>query len=991
MALPALLFAAALGSGAGGPPPVQEPVWEEVRPLLERRCLPCHGGERVKSRFRLATATTFRRGGARGPAVDPGDPARSRLLEVIGYGNPDLAMPPDGRLPEAEIEVLRRWVLAGAPWPEGPEGRLADPERFPDEPEGAGREALNWWAWTTSPKPELPRGAASGAAHPVDAFLLADLNEAGLRPAPRAAPRVLLRRATLALTGLPPTPEETSAFLEAVERRGFEAAWEELLDRLLASPHYGEQMARRWMDLVRYAETNGYERDARKTNIWRYRDWLIRSFEEDKPWDRFVLEQLAGDELATYAPELVPPEDPTGPLLATGYYLLGLWQDEPVDVAQSQADELADVVDTTAQAFLGLTLGCARCHDHKADPISQRDYYAFTAWFNNLLGYGGGAVGQHLGGGFTTPVADRPRPGQESVAERDRRIAAVDLELRPFLEELRRKVPERTGEERILVADAAAGPALWRYHLGEAPAAWPAPGFDDASWAEGPSGFGREGTPGSRIGTPWTGDRIQLRTRFRLTSIPEGLVLRFHHDDDLQVFLNGVLVFERSGYVTEYQEVQLPSEAVDALVVGSNVLAVSCVQDFGGQYVDVGLRSGWLSDASQEEAWRIRLASQGERFLSPERWAEARRLLAERRSLEELPVAEPYPALIAVERGPEAPVQHVLLRGSVHARGEVVEPGVPRVFLQDGRRGPVPPEPPPGARSSGRRLALARWLVGEGRFFSARVQANRLWQYAFGRGLCPTPGDFGHLGQPPTHPELLDYLAWELLERDGSLKEMLRFLMTSEAWMRASTAGAETLEADPLNRLYARFPPRRLTAEEYRDSLLRTSGLLNPARFGPSVFPPLPEEILTTASRPDQAWGVSPPEEANRRSLYIHVKRSLRFPLLAALDQPEPDLACPERFPTNVPTQALMTLNGSFPWEAAEALARRVEAEAGDRAGRVERAVERVLGRPCAPQETARHLALLDRLEQEEGLSPHGALQLFCLGLYNLNEFFWID
>ena len=347
---------------------------------------------------------------------------------------------------------------------------------------------------------------------------------------------------------------------------------------------------------------------------------------------------------------------------------------------------------------------------------------------------------------------------------------------------------------------------------------------------------------------------------------------------------------------------------------------------------------------------------------------------------------------MVAERAGEPTQQRVLLRGSVHAAGDVVAPSVPRAFLAGGTLAAPSPPPPlvPGV-SSGKRLALARWMTTEATHLTARVMANRLWQGHFGAGLCRSPGDFGRLGERPTHPELLDHLAATLIAEGWSLKAMHRRILNSSTWRMAARRSEQAVAADPRNLLYAGFPARRLSAEEYRDAVLASSGALDRRLYGPSVYPPLPPEVLASASRPDQAWRDAPPEDAARRSLYVFVKRSLRVPLLAALDQPDPDLPCPERFPTNVPTQALMTLNGDFTAEQAAILAARITAEAASPRARLAQAVLHTLGRAAEEAELERGVAFLARLQQEYGLEAQEALRVYCLGLYNRNEFQWLD
>lgn len=961
------------------------PEFDAVRPLLENHCLECHGGQARESGLSFADRESFKAGGSRGPAVDQEALESSRLLDVLSYRNPDLAMPPSGELEPQVRRVLEAWVRAGAPWPEGGAGELADPEAHPLESSALDPDAP-WWAYEPLDFDRLAPMEAEGA-HPVDGFIMAGLAEQRLAPAPAAESLEALRRLTYDLTGLPPSVGDWQEFEALREAEGFDRAWGRAIDRLLASPQFGEHFARKWLDLVRYAETNGYERDNPKQNIWRYRDWVVRAFERDLPYNLFAQWQIAGDEFST---DLETNEDRDEAWLATGYFRLGVWDDEPVDRQQALADEIADVADTTSQVFMGTTFGCARCHDHKADPVTQREYYEFSAHFAGMRGYGGGSFRDILGPG---------RPGIRERSERDadleRNLDGLSVIAREW--DLIASDPRAEDAVQVLLPDARSAPQAWRYLEGEAPEGWSQPGFDDSGWELGPAGFGAPGTPASRVGTEWRSDRIQLRTTFRLAEIPEALRLWLHYDDDVHVYLNGQEVLHRTGYVVDYGAYQMGREALDALVVGRNVIAVDCVQDFGGQYVDVGLdtaidglaHNGWLEQLER------RIGEVPEGLLEPgsldsraiEAWLRRNELLREQ-------VREAFRAQVVLERGPQAPDQYVHLRGSVHAPGERVEPGVPRAWSRGAQPGAAAHEV--GAVSEatntpGRRRALAEWLFDGGAHLAARVEANRLWQQMFGRGLCRTSGDFGRLGVLPTHPELLDYLAAELIRLKWSRKAFLSFLATSEAYRRSSEGPAESLAADPRNEHLWRRDPRRLTAEEYRDSTLAVSGELNPERFGPWVYPPLAREVLETSSRPDAAWGQSSDADAVRRSLYVHTKRSLREPLLAVLDQPDPDLPCPERFPTNVPTQALLTLNGDFTGQRAAAFAEDLWESSATSKERVDSAIERAMARPAGPGEVERNLAFLEGLSDEFDVSQREAFELFLLGLFNRNEFLWLD
>ena len=661
--------------------------------------------------------------------------------------------------------------------------------------------------------------------NPIDAFILAKLDQKGFAPAPAATKAQLLRRACYDLTGLPPTPAEVDAFLAD----NSPDAYEKVVDKLLASPHYGEKWGRHWLDLVRFAETNSYERDNAKPNAWRYRDYVIKSFNEDKPYDRFIREQIAGDEM----PEAKTSSDP---VVATGYYRLGIWDDEPTDPLQSRYDSLDDIVATTSQVMLGLTVDCARCHDHKIDQIPQKDYYKLLAFFHNINHFRNGG-----------PTDEAPLMG-----DADSRVAY-----------------EHRQKER------------------------------------------------------------------------------------------------------EQQVAQVQSLVTEA-------------EDIFRQLISGEPGRGDITRASVGELIR----TEGRRVLGADRYRDYQRL---RRRLRELqkPPSDVELALAVTEAGPAAPETFVLVRGSAHAKGPKVEPGFPEVL---GGTVPTIPAPPAGAKTSGRRTVLANWLTSPDNPLTARVMANRLWQYHFGRGIVRSSNNFGLQGDAPTHPELLDWLASEFLNNKWSMKAMHRLIMTSNAYRMASSGGdPKALAADPRNDLFWRFDLRRLTAEEYRDSVLALNGTLNTKLYGPSVFPPIPKEVLAGQSVPGKGWDTSGPTDSARRSVYVHVKRSLRLPILQSFDVAEPDTSCPVRFVTIQPTQALGTLNSEFMNQDADKLAQRLKREAGDDVRKqVALGVRLVACRAPTDADVARGLELIEALKKE-GAAPEVALKYFCLLTLNLNEFVFVD
>ena len=415
-----------------------------------------------------------------------------------------------------------------------------------------------------------------------------------------------------------------------------------------------------------------------------------------------------------------------------------------------------------------------------------------------------------------------------------------------------------------------------------------------------------------------------------------------------------------------------------------NTLAVLCRQSTGGQYIDVGLRTGWL-DTSEAKVERLRSLTRN----GGEENRAVQSLLDALDRLLKAPVVEPYEALVVAEYGTVGPEQRIHLRGSAHAEGDRVDPAIPDVLAWTGQ--PIVAASDALKESSGRRHALAEWLTVNARDISARVLANKLWQGHFGRGIARTSGDFGRLGDRPTHPELLEHLAQRVLDHNWSLKAMHREIMLSQAYRMSSRASDQALAADQNNDHLQRRDPRRLTAEQYRDAVLHVTGQLNRKMFGPSVYPEIEPEVLATASRPNEAWGRSPTGEANRRSIYVFAKRSLRFPLFESFDQPSPDSACLVRFDTNVPTQSLLTLNGNFINDAARHFVDRLSREADDLPQMIERGIRLAFGRAPHPEEVQRHLAFLHRISKEFELSDESALVYFALGILNANEFMWID
>ena len=715
-------------------------------------------------------------------------------------------MPPEGDpVSPEEIQILTDWIRQGAKW-------------------------SKHWAFEPMSDPAPPRvNAAAWRANPIDAFIYDSLVRAGLEPNAPADKAALIRRAYYDLTGLPPRYDQVRAFVADSDP----AAYEQLLEGLLQSPHYGERWGRHWLDLVRYAETNSYERDGPKPNAYKYRDYVIKSFNDDKPYDQFVREQLAGDELDEVTRET---------LTATGYYRLGIWDDEPADPLLARYDGLDDIVMTTSQVFLGLTFNCARCHDHKIDPIPQADYYSM----------------------FGDVPSGCDHPGAHVVTNRDNNqidVSATGAD-RQLYQRRTRQRQKRELEQEIRAIEQAGIAKM------DAP---------DQRATEGPK-----------------------RDRNRVLKEK----LRDHLSDEQW---------------TLYRELKQQLETV--------------------------LREG-----------------------------------------RELPPRELVMGLARCEPRPQA--THVLMRGNPHAVGVAVSAEFPEIF---GGGVPAFPEVADGARSAGRRRVLADWIASEENMLTARVIANRVWQFHFGRGIVRSPNNFGQLGTPPTHPELLDFLARQLIRNDWRLKPLHKLIMNSMAYRMSSQARDEGLAVDPNNDRFWRFNPRRMSAEETRDTVLAVNGSLNPQVYGPSFYPTLSREVLAGQSRPGAGWGKSSEQDQNRRSVYIHVKRSLLTPLLTAFDFPDPDLTCEERFATLQPGQALSLLNSDFIHQQAERLATTIGAGDAENERVVRDGIQAVLSRDATDEEIKSGSELIARLETHHQVPRERAVTLYCVTLMNWNEFLFID
>jgi len=773
----------------------------DIQPILAKKCFACHGPGQAESSLRLDQAQSATGEADSGSiAIVPGKPGESELLRrVLSHDEFD-KMPPEGpSVTEEEAAILRQWIASGAEY----EGH---------------------WAFEPVEDPKVPEIQNDDwSRNEIDQFILARLQANNLTPNEPASRRSLIRRAYYNLTGLPPTQEEVQAF----EADDSPDAWEKLIDRLLASQRYGEKWGRHWLDLVRFAETNSYERDGVKPNAWRYRDYVIQAFNDNVPYDQFVIEQLAGDEL---------PNPTREQIVATGYYRLGVWDDEPADPVQHEYDQYDDLISTTGKTFLAVTINCARCHEHKIDPISNENYYEFLAFFRDLKPYG------TRGSVAWSQVEISEDETKQKHNEFDRKVRQAEQKVTQILDDAVQQLPKK-----------------------------------------------------QQVGR-------KKRDQRKL--------------------------YERA----EKQIAELLPARVDEF----------------------------------KEALKLRDS-----------------LYELRKSL---PARE---FAMAVTTDTNVPKTTVMMRGNPHVPGAEVEPAYP-VFYNQERPKIVAPEG--SSDKVGRRMTLAKWIASPDNMLTARVMVNRIWQYQFGRGIVQSSSNFGQLGTPPTHPELLDWLAVEFVRSEWDIKHMQKLLMMTAAYQMDSSGSESGLAKDPGNNFFWRFNPRRLSAEEVRDSILAVNGRLNEKMYGPGFYAKISQEVMAGQSKPGDGWGESPYSEQARRSVYIHVKRSLVTPILSSFDFPETDAPCEDRFVTTQPAQALAMINGEFANMQARELAERVRKAGAESAeDRMKQAISFVLARDATARDLEIGRSLMNDLQSNHQLDAEQAFDLYCLMLINLNEFFFID
>ncbi|MDB4453844.1 DUF1553 domain-containing protein [bacterium] len=863
----------------------------DVAPILAARCIECHGPEKQNQGLRLdLRAAAFAGGDSGEPGFVPGQSLRSEVFRRIDPEDEFDVMPPSGEpLTAGEVALIKRWIDEGAAWED--DGSTLG--------EGTGH-----WSFQATKDTTPPVIGDPWASSAVDAFVLSRLREEGLQPSAEADRVSLIRRLYLDLHGLLPTPDEVDAFVQD-ERRG---AWERLVDGALASPRYGERWAQHWLDIAQFAETNGFEMNTPRANAYHYRDYVIGAFNEDLPYDRFIFEQLAGDTVGRDA--------------ATGFLVAGPWDEvkskEPSYTALQRQDELTAMVNTTGTAFLGLTLGCARCHNHKFDPVSQRDFYAMTAVF----------------AGVRHGERDLDRGAEALRASRQAEAEAEIEGLRGELPRLRPAVRSALNEERF--EGVLAHAVRMRIHATNGAE----PCIDELEIWSGETNVALSATPSS------SGD-YQGNPRHKLEHINDGQLgnpRSWISDEDgagwIQLDLREPAVIDRVVWARdrrgEFADRTATNYTIEVRETPEQWTVVSGSQD----RLPIGTEGGVDGPSSAALELSARIVD-----------AEARR-----RALQ-----SPPPAMAYVGKLEQPGPIHRLYRGDVLSKREVVAPDT---LAELGALNLDVDAP-----EAERRVALARAIADPANPLTARVMANRIWHHHFGAGIVSTPGDFGANGGEPSHPELLDWLAGELVGSGWSVKALHRVILNTNTYRQASTPKTTGLQRDADARLLWRFPPRRLEAEVIRDCILQLSGSLDLKMGGPGFSTFEPNTNYVRVYTPKESLG---PSEW-RRMIYMHKVRMERAPLFGSFDLPDAGQVCSKRGSSTTAIQALNLFNGAFVMDQSERMAALLERDGGDP---VRRAYRGAYGR--SPDEAEARAA--SAFIEDQGL------RAFCRALLNSNE-----
>jgi mono/diheme cytochrome c family protein len=924
----AALVAILIAANAPGQTPGADFFEKKIRPIFSTNCQPCHGARQPMAGLDLTTAAGFRKGADSGPLVSGTDPTASRLMRAVSYRNP-IKMPPAGKLKDDEIASLGEWIAMGAPWP--PDDRQSAPNELGKKPVFDLAAARQFWSFQPVRKPTPPDvRQKTWVKNPIDAFILAKLEEKRLDPAPPADRVTLLRRVTYDLTGLPPTEAEIRDFLQDSSAD----AYNKVVDRLLASPRYGERWGRHWMDVARYADSTGADEDHRYPYAWRYRDYVIEALNRDLPYDQFVREQIAGDLL---------PADNGGEvnvrgIVATGFLALGPKLIAEQDKPKMFYDTVDEEIDVTSRAFLGLTIACARCHNHKFDPILTRDYYSLASIFASTKQFAKleGTVSEL----YFAPLAPKAVASQYEAHQTK-------------IKDKQKEIDELLGEEGRRYRDTLA-PSLAAYMLAarcvyqdgiSATVAAKDRQLDEAivtRWAEylKPT---KERRPPLE---PWY--QAKPATLEETASAYQ------------QRFI-ATATFRRDALE------KWKRESAEAKAAGKQPPEAPRFQPGDDRFFTEV--TGPKGPFALPEKDRDKLLSEHGR-------TQLAALESEIKKLKDGGPPEP-PMACGVAEGVIVD-QKVFIRGNPANLGEPAPKAVP-IVLAGSHMSPI-------TQGSGRR-ELAEWMSSASNPLTARVMANRLWQWHFREGIVRTPSNFGKMGERPTHPELLDYLASTFVEQGWSMKAMHRMILLSNTYQMSSLATSEALERDPDGSLLSHYPQRRLEVEEIRDSLLMLDGSLDFTMGG----------ALQTGKGTDKEFSDDRmslnPDQSKRRTVYLPLRRSNLPSVLTLFDFGDAATSGEGRSQTNVAPQALYMMNGEF-------VARQVGALAGqllddtslDDAGRIRRAYARSIGRLPEDREIQSALRYIQGFpgRPDDQAGRRLAWTSFCRTLVASNDFLYV-
>ncbi|MEQ8209321.1 MAG: PSD1 and planctomycete cytochrome C domain-containing protein [Lacipirellulaceae bacterium] len=960
---------------------------KKVRPILAEHCYSCHSvnAEKLQAGLLVDSRASLLTGGDSGASIVPGNADESLLIEAVRYETYE--MPPSGKLPESDIQTLEQWVNMGAPWPEedAPTASALKPE-FDLQ-----KRRSEHWCWQPVRKPSGPEVEQQDwPRKEIDQFILSRLESEGLTPAVDAKRSALLRRLYFDLIGLPPTPEQAEKFLndrspQAVER---------LVDELLASPHFGERWGRHWLDLVRYAESRGHEFDHDAPNAFQYRDYIIRALNADVPYDQLVHEHIAGDLLGE--PRLHPEKGFNESILGTGFWFLGEWVHSPVDIRKDETDRFDNMIDVMSKTFLGVTVSCARCHDHKFDAISSEDYYALSGFLQSSdyrqvrfeSHEQNGKVAAKLeeldaryksliakklaSAGLTLPVAE-PLSGEavETVVVDYSNLASEEYRQDDYIFG---KQPRRLGDAYL--ADLEDRPAI-QFAMSDA-------AVSDSFWNGLVSHSGKALSHLGRLVLPQSGRTLRTPT-FRLTD--GQITCRVKGSGhvfacvDSHRMINGPLHGETikkiskgsrwvdldlSRYVGHRLHLEFTPEKDSTLEV---MLVIQGATQAVRQQLNAREEIIRRLMKRYSEAARQHLAKEAEEIAHI--WA------AERAKLQSQVMQRSHLAMTMADGTGED--DHLLIRGNSSKPGNLV----PRRFLTAISGG----QPLSIGTGSGR-LELAKQITDPENPLTTRVIANRVWHYLMGRGIVPTTDDFGVLGQKPTHPELLDHLATKFVEQDQSIKQLIRYIVLSRTYQMSSHIQPDAVAADPKNLTWHHRPPKRLEGEVIRDALLAISGRLDTKQFGE----PVPVHLTSFMGGRGRPKKSGPRDGAGRRSIYLAVRRNFLSPTMLAFDTPAPFSTMGRRNVSNVPAQALILMNNPLVVELSGQWAKRALRTHPTLEGRIDGMYQAAFARLPTEreQQIAREYLQSQAVEHDANLDSQEIWADFAHALVNTKEFIFL-